>query len=249
MTSKQDPAEEPASWRASAVDRVLGPARQKAEERLQRFLDAAVELTQGPAGTDFSVHDVVERSGQSLRSFYEYFDGKHELLLALLDSSVRSLADELQQTVDEVDEPLERLHTFFVTFYHLCRTESQSAPVHRAPMATLGQFALQLFSDHPREAMRAFAALNNQMDHLLNDALDAGVIASSVPVPQVVAAMMEAVMFDHFAVLFSGDDGEAGGPGDQAAAAEELWDIVLLGLNTRTTARPARARPARTGGR
>ena len=40
---------------------------------------------QNDTGKDFTVQDVVERSGQSLRSFYQYFAGKHELLLALFE--------------------------------------------------------------------------------------------------------------------------------------------------------------------
>ena len=40
-------------------------------------------------GKDFTVQDVVERCGQSLRSFYQYFAGYHELLLALFEESAR----------------------------------------------------------------------------------------------------------------------------------------------------------------
>ena len=82
------------------------PGTARAEERVQRFLDAALELMmQNDTGKDFTVQDVVERSGQSLRSFYQYFAGKHELLLALFEESVRSTAEHLQEVVDEVDDP------------------------------------------------------------------------------------------------------------------------------------------------
>jgi AcrR family transcriptional regulator len=37
--------------------------------------------------TDFTVQEVVDRSRQSLRSFYQHFDGKHELLLALFEDA------------------------------------------------------------------------------------------------------------------------------------------------------------------
>ena len=76
--------------------RSLFTARARAENRLQRFLDAALELmNEGESGSDFTVHEVVERSGQSLRLFYQYFGGKHELLLALFEESVRSTAEYL----------------------------------------------------------------------------------------------------------------------------------------------------------
>src|SRR5678815_4240788 len=77
-----------ATWREQAVARSLDSARTRAESRVQRFLDAATELMNDSSGKDFTVQEVVERSGQSLRSFYQYFAGKHELLLALFEESV-----------------------------------------------------------------------------------------------------------------------------------------------------------------
>src|ERR1700754_4346995 len=120
--AKNDPAAdsaasgEPAvSWREMAVARSLGSARTRAENRVQRYLDAALELmNEGESGKDFTVQEVVERSGQSLRSFYQYFGGKHELLLALFEESVRSTAEVLRESVAEEDEPLARLHRFVV---------------------------------------------------------------------------------------------------------------------------------------
>ena len=98
------------SWREHAVARSLDSARSRAEKRVQRFLDAALELLDTDSGKEFTVQEVVERSGQSLRSFYQYFAGKHELLLALFEESVRSTAEHLRKAVADEDDPLERLH-------------------------------------------------------------------------------------------------------------------------------------------
>src|SRR5688572_22637338 len=100
------------SRRELAVARSLDPARARAEKRVQRFLDAAMELMDSTDGKEFTVQEVVERSGQSLRSFYQYFAGKHELLLALFEESIRTTAAQVRTVVDESDDPLERLRTF-----------------------------------------------------------------------------------------------------------------------------------------
>ena len=86
--------DEPATtWRELAVARSLDSARNRAETRVQRFLDAALELMHDNERVkEFTVHQVAERSGQSLRSFYQHFGGKHELLFALFEESVRSSA-------------------------------------------------------------------------------------------------------------------------------------------------------------
>src|SRR5881275_1997180 len=107
-----DPAVDGATRRELAVARVVDPARARAETRVQRFLDAALELMNSTSGKEFTVQEVVERSGQSLRSFYQYFDGKYELLLALFEDSVRTTADQLRELVAEESTASDRLHCF-----------------------------------------------------------------------------------------------------------------------------------------
>src|SRR5436305_14066395 len=109
-----DGAVDGATRRELAVARVVDPARARAETRVQRFLDAALELMSSTSGKDFTVQEVVERSGQSLRSFYQYFDGKYELLLALFEDSVRSTARQLGEQIEEEPDALGRLHLFVV---------------------------------------------------------------------------------------------------------------------------------------
>ena len=90
----------PVRRRDLAVARSLDSARVRSEGRVQRFLDAGFELlASAESGKEFTVQEVVDRSGQSLRSFYQYFAGKHELLLALFDEAIRSTADRLEEQV------------------------------------------------------------------------------------------------------------------------------------------------------
>jgi AcrR family transcriptional regulator len=50
-----------------------------------RFVAAARELAAETGSSAFTVQQVVERAGGSLKSFYRRFDGKDDLLLALLE--------------------------------------------------------------------------------------------------------------------------------------------------------------------
>src|SRR3954447_6105692 len=99
---------EPA-WRERAVSRSLTAARSRAEERVQRFLDAAFELIDEKGTTDFTIQEVIDRSKQSLRGFYEYFAGKDELILALFEETVREADDDIRAAVDAQTDPLARL--------------------------------------------------------------------------------------------------------------------------------------------
>ena len=150
-------ADRSSSWREMAVARSLDPARARAEQRVQRFLDAAIELMQSDSGKDFTVQDVVERSGQSLRSFYQYFAGKHELLLALFEESVRVTAEHLERSVAELDDPMERLHRFVVEHFLVCRPAPRSAKPSKNGRPTpyaMAEFGQRLLTEHPKEASR-----------------------------------------------------------------------------------------------
>ncbi|HEV7761615.1 MAG TPA: TetR/AcrR family transcriptional regulator [Acidimicrobiales bacterium] len=214
------------SWRELAVARSLDPARVRAEKRVQRFLDAALELMMNSSGKEFTVQDVVERSGQSLRSFYLYFAGKYELLLALFEESVRSTAAHLEQVVADDDEPLARLRRFTVEYYRLCQPSPKARSAAKAPGPAMAEFAQQLLTQHPKEASRAFVPLVEILEQLLDDAAAAGTIRSGLSHRRLAGIMLQSVMFNLFAATISGSPaGE-----DDGARADEYWDLVLEGI-------------------
>ncbi|MGO8870360.1 MAG: TetR/AcrR family transcriptional regulator [Acidimicrobiales bacterium] len=236
MTESELEVEEPAagepamSRREQAVARSLFTARARAENRLQRFLDAALELmNEGESGRDFTVHEVVERSGQSLRLFYQYFGGKHELLLALFEESVRSTAEFLRQKIDEESDPLERIHRFVVEYYGLCRPPLPGAPVE--PLSTawvMVDFAQQLLTSHPTEAALAFDPLVSLFGEVLEDAETAGCIRSGLRHSPIAGMVLEAIMFNAFSTTIGGTSVRTVDPDP----AEELWEFILHGVGS-----------------
>jgi AcrR family transcriptional regulator len=219
---------EPVSRREQAVARSLDSARTRAENRVQRFLDAALELIDDGDTKDFTVQEVVERSGQSLRSFYQYFGGKHELLLALFEESIRTTADVLRERISGVDDPAEQLHRLVIEYYQMCRPapKGKSSKKVLSPSPVLVDFAQQLLTAHPTEAARAFVPLVALFSEALDQAADAGVVRAGLDRRRVAGVVLEATMFSPFSATIAGASVQS----DTAAAAEELWDLVFNGL-------------------
>src|SRR4051795_3032371 len=213
------------SWRELAVARSLDPARVRAEKRVQRFLDAPLELMTMSPDKEFTVQEVVERSGQSLRSFYQYFAGKHELLLALFEESVRSTAEHLREVTAGESDATERLHRFATEYYLICRPAKGKSAKNR-PTPAMAEFAQQLLTSHPDEASRAFGPLVALLAELLDEAAAAGVLRRDLHRERIAGVVLQAIMFNVFATTI------AGGAGRQtaAAAAEELWDLMFKGI-------------------
>ena len=215
------------SRRDQAVARSLDSARLRAESRVQRFLDAATELFNSRPSRDFTVQEVVERSGQSLHSFYQYFGGKHELLLALFEEQVRSTTERLEFEIAGEDDPLERLHRFVVAYYRLCRptSDGDAAGVRQGPLG-MAEFAQQLLTQHPKEAARVFAPLVSVFEEVLQGAAAAGSVRPGLRHGPIVGIVLEVIMFNTFSSTIGGVSLRA----DEGDSAEDLWNLILNGI-------------------
>lgn len=211
------------SRRELAVARSLDSARVRAENRVQQFLDAAVELMDEDPDRDFTVQEVVDRSGQSLRSFYQYFDGKYELLLALFEESVRHTVDTLRAGLPEGDA-VERLHTFVVEYHAMCRPARSG---RARPTPGMGRFAQQLLTEHPKEAAAAFGPLVDLARGLLDDAVAAGVLRDDLATDAMAGVLLQSIMFNSFATIISG---KATAIAAADADPEVMWGLYFRGM-------------------
>ena len=137
------------AWRQRAVSKSLSAARTRAEQRVQGLLDAAFALIDERSTTEFTIQEVVDRSKQSLRGFYQYFDGKDELLFALLEESIRESLEDLGSATELASSPLERLRAFTIRLHEWCEplgTRRKRGAHNRIPIS---EFSLQLALKDP----------------------------------------------------------------------------------------------------
>lgn len=207
------PGEEPA-WKQRAVERSTRAAKLRAEQRVQGFLDAAQAIMAEKGSTDFTVQEVVDRSRQSLRSFYQHFDGKHELLLALFEDALRRVTEQIRAAASGQSDPLDRLRTAVRLLFELSRPD----PSARRPLFT--DVAPQLLLSHPAEVKVAYSPLLTLLTGLMEQAAAAGQLRPSAEPRRVAALTMQTV-------LFAAQPGSVpGGP----LGADEVWDFCSKGF-------------------
>jgi AcrR family transcriptional regulator len=214
------PDEEPV-WKQRAVERSIKTARLRAAQRVQRFLDAAQAIIIEKGSTDFTVQEVVERSRQSLRSFYLQFNGKHELLLALFEDALSRSADQIRAATESKSDPLDRLQVAVQLLFELSRPD----PAAKRPLFT--DFAPRLLVSHPTEVKVAHAPLLGLLTELMEAAHAAGKLRAGVKPKRMAAITMQTVMFVAQSSIGSDDTGDAAA---HPLTAGEVWDFCANGF-------------------
>ena len=73
------------------------------------LIRAAATVLARSNGEDITVQEVADEAGQSLRTLYQYFESKNDLLLAVFEEAMRTYAQLIDEAIADLDDPLERL--------------------------------------------------------------------------------------------------------------------------------------------
>jgi len=215
-------ADEQPGWRQRAVSRSLSSARSRAEQRVQRLMSAAFELIDEKGTSEFTIQEVVDRSKQSLRAFYQYFDGKDELLFALLEESIRESLEDLREAVEAESEPLDRVRAFIVRLYEWCEplgTRRKRGAHNRVPMS---EFSMQLALKDPESVAAVTAPISRMLIELLEAAAAAGAIR--------VTDTRRAAQLIQQTVMYGWLMNRLVKGGRSRVTAEDAWEFCLRGL-------------------
>jgi AcrR family transcriptional regulator len=210
------------SWRKRAISRSLNAARSRAEQRVQRFMEAAFELIDEKGTTEFTIQEVVDRSQQSLRGFYQYFDGKDELLFALFEETVAECANDLREVVGSESDPIEKLRAFTVRLHEWCEPVDKPRKRGSHNRLPVSEFSTQLASKHPQRVGAVVAPIAL----LLRELLDAAVAVGAIHVKdtgRTTVLVQQTVMYSWFMNRLLPHP-------RMHITAEETWEFCLRGL-------------------
>jgi len=163
-------------WRHRAVSKSLSAARARAEQRAQKILDAAFALLDEKGTTEFTIQEVVDRSKQSLRGFYQYFDSKDELLFALLEESIREALVDLESVVESQSEPLARLRAFTIRLHEWCEPADKRGKRGTHNRVPLSEFSLQVALKDRDRLVTAMMPIAAMLVELIKAAAAAGAV-------------------------------------------------------------------------
>src|SRR5436305_1070703 len=115
--SAERPSDDLTEWQQRALDRSLTAAKRRALSKSNGFVQTALKLLNETGSFDFTVQDVVDRSGLSLRSFYQTFGSKDDLSLAVFEECVAAAAAWMRDLMEQHDDPIDEVRTVLTSFW------------------------------------------------------------------------------------------------------------------------------------
>ena len=178
MSEHADDAEPLADWHQRVVRRSLKAATKRSIDRGSNLIAAAATLLERSNGDGFTVQDVADEAGQSLRTLYQYFESKDDLLLAVFEEAMLTYARMIEKSVSGLTDPLERLGGALIASVRM--SEVSGAGVDRG----LARLRLRLSEVEPELVARSQAPVTSFVRDLVAAAAEAG----QIDVPDVEAA-------------------------------------------------------------
>lgn len=204
-------------WKRQSVDRSLQAARVRAQARTDRFVAAAMELMHDQGGIDFTVLEVVERSRMSIRTFYNFFASKDDLLVAVHETILaKNVVPFLRERCAAEADPVKRIRAYIDAFYEL--TEDLG-PAARA----ITNHHYRLVESRPDDLERAVQPQLALVVELVQAAVDAGCLAKTIDPLKTAQLLYDTVLAAiHARILWS----EHRVP----VTADDLWEFCASGL-------------------
>ncbi len=208
------------TWVERSVDR--SPAMQRSRnrriEQAKVIIDAARRLIE-VKGSAFTLQELAKEAEVALQTFYRYFSGKDQLLLAVIEETISESCREYAARSQHVSDPIARLR-FYVTSA-LNPSSLGGDRIEAARFVTAEHWRLhRLFPEELAQATKPFTDLIRQEVVV---AAEAGMLTSRDPdgdawlITQLVTSV-----FHHYA--FAPEDGTRDAMGDR------VWLFCLAAL-------------------
>jgi AcrR family transcriptional regulator len=208
-------------WPARVLGRSLGSATDKAVRQGRDLINAAARLMRRLDAEELTMQNIAAEAGVSVRVLYRHFEGKDDLLVALIEECQIVFAKLIEKATANIEDPLERLGEalYFATTDARQQTDQNFS-------RAMARFTVQTSVTSPDEVMAAHRPVILVLAGMVEEAMQSGQI--EVGDSQVAASNLYDVYEAHQRNLYLGNS-----LGGLRPASGELIRFCLLGLGAR----------------
>ena len=211
-------------WHGRVLGRSLGSATDKAVRQARDLINAAARLMRRLDAEELTMQNIAAEAGVSVRVLYRHFEGKDDLLVALIEECQIVLARLIEKATADIADPLERLGEalYFATTDAHQQTDQNFS-------RAMARFTVQTSVTSPDQVGAAHRPVILVLAGMVEEAMQSGQI--EVGDSEVAATNLYDVYEAHQRNLYLGKS--LGGP---RPASRELIRFCLLGLGARIPA-------------
>jgi TetR/AcrR family transcriptional regulator len=208
------------SWVERAADRspMVQRSRSRSVQHAKLIVHAARRLIMVKGGS-FTTQELVKEAGVALQTFYRYFAGKDELLLAVMEDMIAESCAVLEQQASALTDPVDRLQFYITTVVSTVGAPGEESAAARF-VSTEHWRLHRLYPDELTQANQHYADLILGEIHA---ATDAGLLRPAHPDSEAwLITHLVTGVYHHYAFAPSDESGEAIG--------QRLWAFCHAAL-------------------
>ena len=191
-------------------------------ERTQSILAAAYDLLEEEGLDGLTIRAMLKRTGLARRAFYERFEGKDDLVVAVFAATLKEAAVHFDQETARLDSPLEQLRHIVYGLVHGSQPDS-SLTIGMRRVSAIVREHMRLAQTRPAELEAALAPLLGVIADRISAGIRTGQMRESDPALQATLIYNLIAGTVHVELLME-ESGEAG-PYRRKRLADEIWEF------------------------
>jgi AcrR family transcriptional regulator len=218
------PASLPAHREERSAKRVLDAGRDQVLDRSRRIVEAAYDLLAEEGLEGLTIRAVLNKTGLSRRAFYERFEGKDDLVLAVFEQTIRAATIHFSKLISILPAPMERLE-LIVTHIVLGKNSMAAAhqPASNRRGAALSREHLRLAESRPHDLQAALSPLIALIAQQLSRGMDDGSVRGGNP-HRLATLVYNLVSTTVHTELLAQESAQPD-PAHQAQLAADIWEF------------------------
>ncbi len=205
------------SWAERAADRapLVRRSRDRGVQQAKSIVEAAQRLI-AVNKTSFTIQQLLKEAGIALQTFYRYFEGKDQLLLAVIENMVEESCVAFKERAQNLPDPVSRLHSYVTSVVTSLDTNT-SGP----RFITTEHW--RLFPLFPEEVTRATKPFSDLLLGEIEAATEAGQLnARNAANDAWLINQLVMSVYHHYAFAATDES--------KQVIADRLWAFLLAGL-------------------
>jgi TetR/AcrR family transcriptional regulator, fatty acid metabolism regulator protein len=111
-----------------------------AQQKKSAIIDAAVQVFAQKGFYNAKVSDVADAAGVAAGTIYLYFKNKDDLLISLFEEKMEAILQRFRTRLQDIDDPVEKLHTMVDVYFDLIEEDKQLATVFQVELRQSATF-------------------------------------------------------------------------------------------------------------